>query len=33
LLLVLVPALEDEDLLEQIMRDADRAAKQSGFFT
>ena len=30
LLLVLVPALEDEDLLEQIMRDADRAAKQSG---
>jgi len=30
LLLVLVPALEDEDLLEQIMRDAARAAKQSG---
>jgi hydrogenase expression/formation protein HypE len=30
LLLVLVPALEDEDLLEQIMRDADRAAKQFG---
>ena len=30
LLLVLVPSLEDEDLLEQIMRDAERAARQSG---
>jgi len=30
LLLVLVPALDDEDLLEQIMRDASRAAKEIG---
>jgi hydrogenase expression/formation protein HypE len=30
LLLVLVPTLDDEDLLEQIMRDADRAAKEIG---
>lgn len=30
LLLVLVPSLEDEDLLEQIMRDAERAVRQSG---
>lgn len=30
LLLVLVPALDDEDLLEQIMSDANRAAKEIG---
>ena len=30
LLLVLVPRLDDEDLLEQIMRDANRAAKEIG---
>jgi len=30
LLLVLVPSLKDEDLLEQIMRDAERAAAQTG---
>jgi hydrogenase expression/formation protein HypE len=30
LLLVLVPALDDEDLLEQIMDDANRAAKEIG---
>jgi hypothetical protein len=30
LLLVLVPTLKDEDLLEQIMRDAERAAGQTG---
>lgn len=30
LLLVLVPRLEDEELLEQIMRDASRAAKEIG---
>jgi hydrogenase expression/formation protein HypE len=30
LLLVLVPTLDDEDLLEQIMRDANRAAKEVG---
>lgn len=29
-LLVLVPTLDDEDLLEQIMRDANRAAKEIG---
>jgi len=30
LLLVLVPTLDDEDLLEQIIRDANRAAKELG---
>lgn len=30
LLLVLVPSLKDEDLLEKIMRDAERAARQTG---
>jgi hydrogenase expression/formation protein HypE len=30
LLLVLVPTVDDEDLLEQIMRDANRAAKEVG---
>jgi hydrogenase expression/formation protein HypE len=30
LLLVLVPSMEDEELLEQIMRDASRAAKEIG---